>query len=195
MTQYTSEQPHYFDLHTRGIGYLNRIREVPVRGGSSFMACDIAALRGSADDAQYTRFDCKVSGAEAERLIRRCWEVVNDQKKVLVSFRLSDLWAEPFFYEKGDKAGQPGASLKARLLYLGWIKIDGQVVYKAEPGPQAAPASTPAPAPAARTVPAFIRADALICAEATAAPTADEQPQPTAKPASRRSRSSNTKAQ
>jgi hypothetical protein len=185
MTQNTPEEPHYFDLHARGIGYLNRIREVQVRRGPDFMACDIAALHGPADDVQYTRFDCKVSGAEAERLVRRCWDAVNAQKKVLVSFRISDLWTDPFLYEKGDKAGQPGASLKARLLYLGWIKIDGQLVYKAEPRPQEAPASASALAPAQTF---FTQADALPCVGE--APPQPAQPQPTAKPANRRSRNS-----
>lgn len=149
MTQNTSEELKYFDLHVRGIGYLNRIREVQVRRGPGFMACDIAALYGPADAVQYTRFDCKVTGAEAERLVRRCWDAVNAQKKVLVAFRISDLWVDPFFYEKGEKAGQPGASLKARLLYLGWIKIDGQLVYKAEPRQEdAAEPARPEPAEA-----------------------------------------------
>ena len=149
MTQNTSEELKYFDLHVRGIGYLNRIREVQVRRGPGFMACDIAALYGPADAVQYTRFDCKVTGAEAERLVRRCWDAVNAQKKVLVAFRISDLWVDPFLYEKGEKAGQPGASLKARLLYLGWIKIDGQLVYKAEPRQEdAAEPARPEPAEA-----------------------------------------------
>ena len=149
MTQSISDEPRYFDLHARGIGYLNRIREVQLQRGPAFMACDIAALHGPADAVQYTRFDCKVSGAEAERLVRRCWDAVNAQKKVLVAFRISDLWVDPFLYEKGEKAGQPGASLKARLLYLGWIKIDGQLVYKAEPRQEdAAEPARPEPAEA-----------------------------------------------
>jgi hypothetical protein len=149
MTQSISDEPRYFDLHARGIGYLNRIREVQLQRGPAFMACDIAALHGPADAVQYTRFDCKVSGAEAERLVRRCWDAVNAQKKVLVAFRISDLWVDPFLYEKGERAGQPGASLKARLLYLGWIKIDGQLVYKAEPRQEdAAEPARPEPAEA-----------------------------------------------
>lgn len=190
MTQNTPEEPHYFDLHARGIGYLNRIREVQVRRGPGFMACDIAALHGPADDVQYTRFDCKVSGAEAERLVRRCWDAVNAQKKVLVSFRIGNLWVDPFLYEKGDKAGQPGASLKARLLYLGWIKIDGLLVYKAEPRPQEPPLE-PAPQPP-QAPEIFTPAAALACAEE--APPQPEQRHPTAKPASRRSGNSKTQA-
>ena len=43
----TSNEKSYFDLHTSGIGYIQRVREVPVRGGrraQPFLACTIAAL-------------------------------------------------------------------------------------------------------------------------------------------------------
>ena len=33
----------YFDLHTQGLGYLNRIREVTPSRGKAFLACTIAA--------------------------------------------------------------------------------------------------------------------------------------------------------
>ncbi len=45
MTQ--SNESKFFDLHTTGIGYLNRIREVTVRKGPGFLACTVAALHGS----------------------------------------------------------------------------------------------------------------------------------------------------
>lgn len=127
----TPEVVSYFNLHTQGIGYLNRIREVPIRRGQPFLACDIAALHGAADAVEYTRFDCKVSGAEAERLIRRCMDAVQAEKKVLLAFRIGDLWVDPFLYEKGERQGQPGASLKGRLLFIEWIKVDGVLEYKA----------------------------------------------------------------
>ncbi|MCO7054906.1 STY4534 family ICE replication protein [Pseudomonas juntendi] len=121
----------YFNLHTQGIGYLNRVREVPVRRGQAFMACDIAALHGASDDVEYTRFDCKVAGGEAERLIREHLEDVRAERKVLIAFRIGDLWVDPFLYEKGERKGQPGASLKGRLIFIEWIKVDGQFSYRA----------------------------------------------------------------
>lgn len=124
------EATTYFNLHTVGIGYLNRVREVQVRRGQPFMACDIAALHGVADAVEYTRFDCKVAGGEAERLIRLYMDAVKAEKKVLLSFRIGDLWIDPFLYEKGTKQGQPGASLKGRLLFIDWIKVNGTLQYK-----------------------------------------------------------------
>lgn len=123
----------YFDLHITGVGYLNRIREVQPKKGDSFLACDIAALSGSTDDVSYTRFDVRVSGSDAQHLVRRCAEAVEDEKKVLIGFKLGDLYADTFTYSKGKRAGETGVSLKARLLFVSWIKVDGVMKYKAEP--------------------------------------------------------------
>lgn len=126
-------QPSYFDLHISGLGYLNRIREITPKKGQPFLACDIAALTGPSTDVEYRRFDVRVSGAEAQALIRRCAAAVSAERKVLIGFRLGDLWADVFTYAKGKHAGQQGVSLKARLLFVSWIKVDGVEVYKAEP--------------------------------------------------------------
>ncbi|ARQ75677.1 hypothetical protein B6D87_16260 [Pseudomonas fragi] len=132
-TSHTSEAK-FFDLHTTGIGYLNRIREVKPRGkGKPFMAVAIAALHGSTDEVEYSYIDCNVVGTDAEKLIRRCQEAVDAGKKVLAGFRIGDIWADAFTYEKGDKKGLPGASLKGRLLFISWIKVDGETVYEAKP--------------------------------------------------------------
>ncbi|MGQ0697512.1 MAG: STY4534 family ICE replication protein [Panacagrimonas sp.] len=149
----TSSEKSYFDLHITGLGYLNRIREVKPKKGDSFLACDIAALNGSSDNVSYVRFDARVSGTEAQHLVRRCNNAVEAKKKVMIGFRLGDLWTDIFTYTKGNNAGKPGVSLKVRLLFISWIKVDGQLVYKAEPKPtdddareSDVPATTEAPA-------------------------------------------------
>ncbi|QNM96736.1 STY4534 family ICE replication protein [Chitinimonas koreensis] len=131
----SSTEKSYFDLHTTGIGYLNRIREVKPKKGDPFLACDIAALNGASDDVSYVRFDTRVSGTEAQHLVRRCIQAVEAEKKVLIGFKLGDLWTDIFTYSKGKNAGQPGVSLKARLLFIGFIKVDGKQVYRAESKP------------------------------------------------------------
>jgi hypothetical protein len=132
-TMTSSTDKSYFDLHITGLGYLNRIREVKPKKGDAFLACDIAALNGPSDDVSYVRFDTRVSGSEAQHLVRRCIEAVDAEKKVMIGFRLGDLWADTFTYSKGKRAGEQGVSFKARLLFLSWIKVDGKLVYKAEP--------------------------------------------------------------
>ena len=128
----TNESKQYFDLHTTGIGYLNRIREVTPREGTPFLSVTIAALRGSVDNAQYTHFECHVSGKQAQQLVRQLKPAVEGNSKVLIGFTLSDLYAEAFIFKSGDKAGDTGISLKARLLRIAWAKVDGQPFYTAQ---------------------------------------------------------------
>ena len=123
----------YFDLHTQGLGYLNRIREVTPSRGKAFLACTIAALNGPTEAPEYRYFDVTVCGAEAQQLVNRYAEAVDQGHKVLMGFRLGDLWTDLFRYSRGDKAGKTGVSLKARLLFISWIKVDGQLVYQARP--------------------------------------------------------------
>lgn len=133
----------YFDLHISGIGYLNRARVVEPKKGTPFLAVDITAIHGDSDDPQKTRFDCRVSGAEAKKVIEQFMPQINDQgrmaadgttlrHKVLAGFRLGDLYTDVFTYDKGDKKGTTGVSLKARLLLLDWVKVDGKTVYQAK---------------------------------------------------------------
>lgn len=105
-----NDGPRYFDLHTTGVGYLSRVREVKVKKGEPFLCVDVSALRGTSDAVEYTRFDCRVSGEEAISVINRLKADIEAKKKVLVGFKVGDLYAETFVYEKGDKAGQTGVS-------------------------------------------------------------------------------------
>jgi hypothetical protein len=126
------KEESFFNLHTIGIGYLRRIREVKPKKGKSFLACDIAALNGPIDDVSYVRFDCRVVGEEAQRLVRLYKQDVDEEKKVLIGFKLGDLWTEIFTYKSGDRKGEQGVSLKARLLRIDRITIDGKRVYPTE---------------------------------------------------------------
>ena len=128
----TNETKQYFDLHTTGIGYLNRVREVTPKEGEPFLSITIAALRGSVDNAQYTHFECRVSGKQAQEIVRQLKPAVEGNLKVLIGFTLSDLFAESFTFKNGDKAGETGISLKSRLLRIAWAKVDGQPFYTAQ---------------------------------------------------------------
>ncbi len=129
--QPSTTSSEYFDLHTSGVGYINRIREVNVPKGSNFMACTIGALRGSKSDVDYTYFDCRVSGAEASKIIVKLKEACDAKKQIFAGFKVGDLYSETFIYKNGNKKGQTGVSLKAHLLYLSWVKIDGDTFYTA----------------------------------------------------------------
>ena len=122
----------YFDLHTTGLGYLDRVREVTPPGGTPFLSVTIAALRGSVKDTRYTCFECAVAGKQAQDLVRQLKTPIEGKLKVLIGFTLSDLHGEAFTFKTGDKSGEPGVSLKARLLRITWAKVDGQPFYTAQ---------------------------------------------------------------
>jgi len=95
-------QRELFNLHTNGIGYLNRIRWVETKGrgrrSDPFLACSISALRGSSDEVQYTLFDLRVSGQDAIALVDGLRTEVEQGRKVIVSFRIADIY--PHTYER-----------------------------------------------------------------------------------------------
>jgi hypothetical protein len=70
-----------------------------------------------------------VSGQQAQKLVQQLKPAVEGKLKVLIGFTLSDLFAEAYTYKSGDRAGETGVSLKARLLRIGWAKVDGQPFY------------------------------------------------------------------
>ena len=73
-----------------------------------------------------------MSGKQAQEIVRQLKPAVEGNLKVLIGFTLSDLYAEVFTFKSGDKAGDTGISLKARLLRIAWAKVDGQPFYTAQ---------------------------------------------------------------
>ncbi len=115
----TNQSKSYFDLHTSGIGFLQRAREVPVKGGrraQPFLAVTVAALIGPAKDPSYRYFDVKVSGAEAKKLVQQYIGVDEPRQCPLVRFRIGDLWGDAYIRPSGERKGEAAASLKGRLL-------------------------------------------------------------------------------
>jgi hypothetical protein len=132
----SNRERKFFDLHTNGIGYVNRIREVrPEAGrqGKPFLACTIMALRGAKESPAYTRFDVRVVGSKAQELIRQCEQAEQAGAKVLVNFRIGDPYGEIFTHEKGQKAGEEDVSIKGRLLFLNWVKVDQEFIFRTPP--------------------------------------------------------------
>ena len=118
----------YFDLHTTGIGYASRLREVKPRNGKPFWAVTINALTGpkDAEHRNYTRFDCRISSDQALEAIQLAQQAIDEQKAVLVGFRIGDIYPEA--WESRDKDGKlrSGVAIKGRLIKVQFIKIDGE---------------------------------------------------------------------
>ncbi|MFQ5760676.1 MAG: DUF3577 domain-containing protein [Acidiferrobacterales bacterium] len=115
----------YFDLHATGIGYLRRARSVTLDNGNAYLAVTIAALRGRRERHQYTYFDCTVSGRQAQAVIRCLMPAIDAGKPVLVRFKIGDVYPELFIYRVGPRQGEPGTSIKARLLKIEFAMVDG----------------------------------------------------------------------
>lgn len=128
-TQQTGSE--FFDHISSGLGYLNSIREVQTKKGK-YLACKIAALYGRCTEPEYIYYDLNVTAKDAEHLVRRCIAACDAKRKVLVGFSVGDAHPKIFNFSNPEKQGQQGVSMKGRLLSIGWIKIDGSMVYKAE---------------------------------------------------------------
>lgn len=126
-------QSVYFNLLVEGVGYLNRVRTVKPKKGQEFLACTVSAMRGSTADLGYTKFDCRVSGADAQKVIKLLEQDVVDEKPVLIGFKIGDIYPEMFTYAKGDKEGQQGVSIKGRLLRVKFAKVNGEAVDLPQP--------------------------------------------------------------
>lgn len=115
-----------FNLIIEGVGYLNRVREVPIRKGQPYLACTVNALMGVEGSVEYVSIDCKIVGRQAIDAIKLLRQSVDNRAKVIVGFRASD--PRPDFYEyerNGEKVQVEG--FKARLLQLTFAKVNGQV--------------------------------------------------------------------
>ncbi|GEM_PF-3013515 len=90
----TTKAKKYFDLHTAGISYVNCALEVTPKEGSHFLNVTISALRGNVENVQYTHFECRVPGKQAQEIVRQVKPAAEDKLKVLIGFTLSVICME-----------------------------------------------------------------------------------------------------
>ncbi|HFH3422010.1 TPA: DUF3577 domain-containing protein [Pseudomonas aeruginosa] len=125
-----------FELITKGIGYVKRVKARNPLDSAPSLSCTIAALVGRVEldedeKREYRYFDTIVARPETQQLVRDYIQPAGPKQKVFVAFKLNDLWANPYFRTRGDHAGELGASLGTTLAHLGPIKVDGKQVYPA----------------------------------------------------------------
>jgi len=123
-TQTQNTQVQYFNLHTKGVGYINRFREVKTQAGK-FCSVTVGFLRGSADNVQYTYVDCIVRNKEVCEVLKAKQDVINGDNKVLAVVTVGDIYAESFDYN-----GKTLAGMKGRLIGMTQLKVDGQIVWQ-----------------------------------------------------------------
>lgn len=126
----------FYDLHTTGLGYLNRVRMVKPKKGDQFIACSISALRGEwkSDGSvkpDYTKYDVRVYGQDAITAIEFLKPFGDEKRKVMIQFKLGDTYPELFVYDKDTdyhKKGDHGVLIKGRLLKIANAWVDGERV-------------------------------------------------------------------
>ncbi len=127
----SSTSNNYINLHTSGLGYISRVREVAVRKGKPFMSATIRAMHGEKDSdtpLNYVPFDVKAVTAETQEILKLIESHANNRDfRVMVQFKIGDFYIDSFRYSTGEKAGQTGTMLKGRLLqiYAAWVKKTG----------------------------------------------------------------------
>ena len=126
----TQTETKFFDLHTSGIGYLNRFRIVEPSNGRNYQSVTIAALRGNADNVQYTYIDCIVVEEEAKNVLLNLVDTDEKEAKYMVGFNIGDIYPETFTYKSGNKQGQTGVSLKGRLIKIKWLRKNNELIYE-----------------------------------------------------------------
>ena len=119
---------NFINLHTSGIGYIRRVRNVAVRKGGAFYAASISAMfgeKGVKDGVQYVPYDVKAVSEQAEQVLQLIQADANDQnKRVMVRFNIGDAYIDSFKHQSGARAGETGLTMKGRLLFVthAWVK-------------------------------------------------------------------------
>ena len=134
MSYENTEVTTYRNLLTNGCGFVNRIRSVKPAKGEAYVACSVRLEEGPVSGSDYSQLqstyvDCRVVGEQALGLIRQHFTgeegICQPSAPVRAGVRLAGLTVKPFLYQEGDKAGQPGASLYARLIKIDWMAVGG----------------------------------------------------------------------
>ncbi len=127
----SNTQQQYFNVITKGYGYVNSARQVKLEGGRSFLAVRVSLLEGSSESPRYVYMDLTVKGENAIEVITANFDAINDDNvKVLAAMDIGSLRVTPFIFQRGKNEGQPGASLKGVLIGLPTMKVNGEVVYQ-----------------------------------------------------------------
>ena len=130
----SNQEVKYYDYLGNVLAYLKRLRKVTPNQGDSYYSVTLAALHGRADSEgkiDKTWIDCNVVGAQAIARIKTLLEHISkenidlNEAKIMANFVHGDLRIEPFVYKSGPKAGQPGIGLKAHLLRISHVRVNG----------------------------------------------------------------------
>ena len=121
--------PSYFDFIAKGLAYINRFRVVEPDEGDSYAAVTLNVLHGKSNKVRYSPVDCIVNGSEAKELLQKYQTEINsDTTKVFACICIGDMTSKLYKPSSGTYAGQPRPIIKARLLKVTNLSINGELV-------------------------------------------------------------------
>lgn len=132
-TQTTSAQPKAYNLHTVGVGFINRLRLVKPQNskGKGYWCVSIGALYGVEDEngrCESSLYDLRVVGSKAIDSVQQLKANFDEGHKIFVEFKAGDTRADAFQYTKGERKDQWGSCIKGTLLQLRKAWVNGELV-------------------------------------------------------------------
>ena len=104
-TNAQTAQPKAYNLHTVGMGFVNRLRFVKPEGkGKGYWCVSIGALYGVEDEngrSESSLFDLRVVGKLAIQSMQTLQAAFNEGKKIFVDFKAGDTRSEHYQYKNG----------------------------------------------------------------------------------------------
>ena len=139
------DKPKYFDTILSGIAYLNRLREVKPENGKPYIAVDANLLTGKEGAVKYVLASCTVIGKEAASVLHEHWDrITAADTHTLAQVRIGD--SRPDSFMTNDKTTKH--VIRGRLLRIGFLRLNGEEVFKAEPRGNVGATNKPAASPA-----------------------------------------------
>ena len=128
-----NDKNDYFNVITTGYAYLNRARIIEPEGADAYLAVTAAMLEGNKDKPRYQYIDLIVRGDDNVELIKKYFnEIESKDVKTLAAINIGSLKVKSFTFERGEKKGKPGATLKGVLIKITHMKVDGNVVFSSK---------------------------------------------------------------
>ncbi len=125
----TDQKEGVYNVITKGLGFINRVRKVAPTGAEPYLACEVSLLEGVARDGDYSkvekiRMDAIVKGKHAQEIVGDHLMEIADDCKVMAAVSCGGM--RPVVFTRKD--GEQGVSLKTALLGISWLKVNDTVV-------------------------------------------------------------------
>ncbi len=125
----TDQKEGVYNVITKGLGFINRVRKVAPTGAEPYLACEVSLLEGVARDGDYSnvekiRMDAIVKGKRAREIVGDHLMEIADDSKVMAAVSCGGM--RPVVFTRKD--GEQGVSLKTALLGISWLKVNDTVV-------------------------------------------------------------------